>query len=313
MKIRYGVLLLSALLVIGCTQKAERELAVDKAVAEAVDANSSVQGSVIEAVREEPILADLGINVPDLALPPTPIETPNFPEPQVPPTPITTEQVHPPEPAKPLPALPKNATPLMPVLAKAIDDVWPDMPMRSYFGAQIEAESCITLTHSKCWNPRAELKTSREYGFGLGQITIAYRADGTERFNVFKEVKTMHPDLKDWAWEDRYNPELQIKAIVVKNRVNWGAIKWQTADLDNKMAFLATYYNGGSPAKDRQLCVNTAGCDPSKWWGNVEKYSTKSKTPLKEYGNRSLFQISREYPVKVLREKRPKYVPHLGS
>lgn len=218
-----------------------------------------------------------------------------------------------PKPTAPLPKIPERAVTLMPDVIKAIDDIWPDMPMRSYFPAQIEAESCITLTHPKCWNPRAELKTSREYGFGLGQITIAYNKDGSERFNVFNEVKRQHPDLQNWAWEDRYNPLLQIKAIVVKNKVNWGSIKWETHDLDNKMAFLATYYNGGSPARDRNLCVQTAGCDPSKWWGNVELYSVKSKTKLKEYGNRSLFEISREYPRKVLIDKRPKYVPYTGT
>ncbi len=232
------------------------------------------------------------------------------------PSPITVAPVitpEPPEPTAPLPKIPDRAVELMPSVIQAIDDIWPDMPQRSYFPAQIEAESCITLTHSKCWNPRAELKTSREYGFGLGQITIAYNANGTERFNVFTEVKRQHPDLKNWAWEDRYNPLLQIKAIVVKNKVNWNSIKWETADLDNKMAFLATFYNGGSPAKDRTLCINTAGCDPSKWWGNVELYSTKSKVKLKEYGNRSLFEISREYPTKVLRTKRPKYIPYTGT
>lgn len=218
-----------------------------------------------------------------------------------------------PKPVVDLPKIPERAYALMPEVNKAIDDIWPDMPMRSYFPAQIEAESCITLTHSKCWNPKAELKTSREYGFGLGQLTVAYNANGTERFNVFNEVKQRHPDLKNWAWEDRYNPLLQIKAIVVKNKVNWGAIKWETYDLDNKMAFLATYYNGGSPLRDRKLCVDIAGCDPTKWWGNVELYSIKSKTKLKEYGNRSLFEISREYPRKVLIDRRPKYVPYTGT
>ena len=214
---------------------------------------------------------------------------------------------------EPLPWIPDRARDLMPVVNQAIDDIWPDMPMRSYFPAQIEAESCITLTHSKCWNPRAELRTSREYGFGLGQITIAYYADGRERFNVFEEVKRQHPDLRTWAWEDRYNPLLQIKAIVVKNRVNWGAIKWPVADLDNRMAFLATFYNGGNPSRDRNICVNTPGCDPSRWWGNVERYSVKSKVKLKEYGNRSLFDISREYPRKVLIDRRPKYIPYTGT
>lgn len=267
---------------------------------------SVVDGSVtertVEPGVEEPAKTDDVVSVPQA--PATEVTTPEV---VVEPAPVVTT------PATPLPKIPDRAVALMPDVIQAIDDIWPDMPMRSYFPAQIEQESCISLTHSKCWNPRAELKTAREYGFGLGQITIAYKADGTERFNVFEEVKLQHPDLRNWAWEDRYNPLLQIKAIVVKNRVNWGAIKWETADLDNKMAFLATFYNGGNPSRDRQLCVNTPGCDPSKWWGNVEKYSIKFKTKLKEYGNRSLFEISREYPVNVLRVRRPKYVPYTGT
>lgn len=283
MKIRTGVTLLAALLLAGCPKP-------------------SPQKVEIGAVEPESIPVVVGhINVP--------FETWTGPEFTAPEVYIEDTIV----PKVPLPKIPDRAVALMPDVIKAIDDIWPDMPMRSYFPAQIEAESCITLTHSKCWNPRAELKTSREYGFGLGQITIAYNADGSERFNVFKEVKRQHPDLKNWEWEDRYNPLLQIKAIVVKNRVNWGAITWPTHDLDNKMAFLATYYNGGSPVRDRNLCVNTKGCDPSKWWGNVELYSVKSKTKLKEYGNRSLFEISREYPRKVLIDKRPKYIPYTGT
>jgi len=317
MKIRYGVLLAAALMTVGCSKKVDQEVKQSEQLAEQVGANSDVQGEVLEAVKEQPVLQEIGINVPDVSMPPEPIPTPKPELPAPTPTPIATEQVHPPEevkqPAKPLPKIPANAEKLMPDVIAAIDEVWPDMPMRSYFPAQIEQESCITLTHSKCWNPRAELKTSREYGFGLGQLTKAWRADGSLRFDAWAEVKTQHPSLRGWDWEDRYNPRLQIMAIVVKNKVNWGSIKWETADLDNKMAFLATFYNGGNPIKDRNLCLNTAGCDPTRWWGNVEKYSIKSKTPLKEYGNRSLFQISREYPVKVLRERRPKYVPYTGT
>lgn len=283
MKIRTGALLLAALLLAGCPKPSPKKVEIGAVEPESIP--------VITGQINVPFETWTG---PDFSAPEVYIEDTIIPKP-------------------PLPKIPDRAVALMPDVIKAIDDIWPDMPMRSYFPAQIEAESCITLTHSKCWNPRAELKTSREYGFGLGQITIAYNADGSERFNVFKEVKRQHPDLKNWEWEDRYNPLLQIKAIVVKNRVNWGAITWPTHDLDNKMAFLATYYNGGSPVRDRNLCVNTKGCDPSKWWGNVELYSVKSKTKLKEYGNRSLFEISREYPRKVLIDKRPKYIPYTGT
>lgn len=209
--------------------------------------------------------------------------------------------------------IPTRALQLMPELNRAIDELWPSLPWRSYIPAQIEQESCISLKHSKCFNPNAELKTVHEYGFGLGQLTIAYNKEGKVRFNAWEEVRTMHPDLRNWSWEDRYNPLLQIKAIVIKNKFNWTKITYPTSSLEDKMAFLAVTYNSGSTFKDRNLCAQTKGCDPRKWWGNVELYSTKSKKPIAVYGNRSYHQISREYPVNVLKVRRPKYISHMGS
>lgn len=214
--------------------------------------------------------------------------------------------------------IPTNAVPLLPKLSKTIDSVWPTMPMRSYAAAQIEQESCISLTHSKCWNSHAELKTSREYGFGFGQTTIAYRADGTERFNVWRDLTNLDPVLKDkWTWDNRYDPELQMRALVVKNRINYSAIRYETANQTEKMAFLSVTYNSGSPIVDRNICVRTKGCDPTKWFAGlgytaVSSFTAKSTVVAKGYG-KSFASISREYPVNVIIVRRPKYVGMLGS
>ena len=212
-----------------------------------------------------------------------------------------------------LPKIPKNAAIVMPILITTIDEVWPSLPMRSFIASMIEQESCISLTHSKCWNSKAELKMSREYGFGFGQTTIAYRANGTERFNVWKELTALDPILKkNWTWENRYDPGMQLRAMLVKNRINYGAIKFKTANEIERLAFTAVWYNSGSPLIDRHLCVTTSGCDPSRWFGNVELQTRKSIIPVKGYGN-SFAVISREYPRNVMNLRRAKYVPYLGS
>jgi hypothetical protein len=47
---------------------------------------------------------------------------------------------------------------------------WPDLAQPSVLGAQVGKETgpCPSRT---CWNPRAQLRTSREQGIGFGQLT----------------------------------------------------------------------------------------------------------------------------------------------
>jgi hypothetical protein len=173
----------------------------------------------------------------------------------------------------------------------------------------------VTLTHTKCFNPKAELKTSREYGFGFGQTTIAYNHNGSERFNTWAELRAQYKSsLSGWTWANRYDPVFQVRAIVLKNKYNYGALKFPIANEFEKMAFTAVYYNSGSPIRDRALCLNmrAKGCDPSKWFDNVEKYSLKSKVVVPGYG-KSFYDISRAYPRSVLILRRPKYIPEFDK
>lgn len=206
--------------------------------------------------------------------------------------------------------IPANAKLYIPDLNKAIASMDFPKELRHSIAGQIEQESCISLKHSKCWNPRVELKTHREYGFGLGQTTIAYNADGSERFNVFKEL-TARQELRDWKWEDRYNPYYQIKSILVLNRSNYAKLKYPFENEYEKMAAMFAAYNGGfgGVMKSRLVCVQHPTCPSRKWFGGIETTNVKSKAKV-IYG-RSAWEINNEYPHNILKVRMQKYEPYV--
>lgn len=199
-----------------------------------------------------------------------------------------------------------------PILVDAQRVHWSDAPLPWFMAGQVEKESCITLKHAKCWNTRAELKTDREYGFGLGQITVAYRADGSVRFNKWAELRTKYPALRAWTWEQRFEPLFQLTALVLMDRGLCRAYA-DSATLEDQLGFCLSAYNGGEGGvgQDKRLCGNTAGCNPRAWYGHVEQHSMKQRMPWKGYG-KSPFDINREYPREV-RTRRDKYKQFWGQ
>lgn len=177
--------------------------------------------------------------------------------------------------------------------------------------ALIEHESCISLTHSRCWNPKSRLKTAREEGAGLGQITRAYNKDGSLRFDALAELRQKYPlELGEWNWYNVYTrPDLQIRAVVLKMRDNYNYFKTETVVPMEAYAFADAGYNGGNSGviKERRACIMISGCDPNKWFGHVEKYCMKSKVAL--YGQRSACDINRHHVTDVLKTKGNKYKP----
>lgn len=206
--------------------------------------------------------------------------------------------------------IPKGAVQYLPDLITAQRGVWPSAPMPSFLAAQVEQESCISLTHPKCWNPRAELKTKRENGIGFGQFTRAYRADGSIRFDKISELAAAHESLHGWSWANRYDPHYQLTAIVEMDKAIFNRQKNAATDRD-RVSFTLSAYNGGEAGvlQDRRLCSNTRGCDPNRWLGHVEHTSLKSKTPHPGY-KQSFFKINREYVTNILDVRRPKYEPY---
>ncbi len=203
--------------------------------------------------------------------------------------------------------IPPGAVQYAPLLVKEQRSLWPTAPTPSFLAGQIEQESCISLTHSKCWNPRAELKTSRENGIGFGQFTRAYNANGSIRFDTISNLAKQYQELRGWTWDRRYDPAYQLRAIVLMDRGIFLRQRGAATEQD-RLAFTLSAYNGGEGGllQDRRLCGNTKGCDPAIWFGNVEKTSLKSKTPKSGYGQ-SFFKINRDYVQNVVNVRRHKY------
>lgn len=203
--------------------------------------------------------------------------------------------------------LPAGAVKYLPVLLHEQRSHWPDMPQRSSLAAQVEQETCISLKSPRCWNPRTELKTQREYGFGLGQLTV------TPRFDNFTEARKLDVSLRDWQFADRYDPARQLRTMVLMDKGGFNRLSFVPDPLQ-RLAMAYSAYNGGAGGllADRRLCANVKGCDANRWFGHVERVSLKSKVAAHGYGQ-SFFQINRGYVRSVMIERRGKYAQAMGD
>jgi len=209
--------------------------------------------------------------------------------------------------------IPPNAIPLLPVLGSEQRRLWPDHPKPSILAGQIEQESCVSLKNSRCWSSKAELKTKREWGFGLGQFTIAYNADGSERFNTWKELrKTYSKELASWTWENRLDPVLGLRAFVLYDYQLYRSARGFASDSTNAVRFGLAAYNGGLGGllSDIRLCKARSDCNPRVWYNQpsslgVESTSNKSRQKWHGYGQ-SAFEINRGY-VKNIEQRAIKY------
>lgn len=202
--------------------------------------------------------------------------------------------------------VPARAQLSLPLLSRELDAQWPDVPLRGYVAGLIEHESCITLTHPRCWAPTARLRTQREEGAGLGQLTRAWRPDGTLRFDALAELRDRHPALRELDWATVYQrPDLQLRALVIMSRSHYAALG-VVVDSLQRLAMADAAYNGGLGGlqRERRACQMATGCDPGRWWGHVEHRCLKSRAPL--YAGRSACDINRHHLADVLRVRSPK-------
>jgi hypothetical protein len=185
--------------------------------------------------------------------------------------------------------------------------IWPDHPQPALLAALVEQESCISLRSPHCWNPRAQLKTSREEGAGFGQTTRAYRSDGSLRFDALADLRREHnEELRDWSWANIYQrPDYQLRALVLLAKDN--AKAFSSAPTMSALALADAAHNGGKEGvqRERRACMMTIGCDPQQWFGNVAEHCLKSRQPL--YGNRNACDINREHVHNVMQVRWQKY------
>lgn len=186
-------------------------------------------------------------------------------------------------------------------------------PKAAYLASLIEHESCISLKHSKCWNSQSRLRSDREEGAGLGQITRAFKADGSIRFDALSELKHKYPkELSELSWQVVYTrPDLQIRALTLMMRDNYQTFDKYVLDKREAYAFADAAYNGGLGGvnHERRACKLTSWCDPNRWFDNVEKLCLKSKVAL--YGSRSACDINRHHVKDVINTRSDKYTKFL--
>jgi hypothetical protein len=187
----------------------------------------------------------------------------------------------------------------LPVLKQEIIMHWQALPRYSILAGQVEQESR--------WKAKAARDVGKEHGAGLAQIT---KVDG--RFDNYLEARKLHPSLKSWDFEDRFNPIFQLRTMVLLDKQSFNKVSWATNPENQISLMLVTYNSGyGNLLVSRQLCRLQTGCNENQWWGNLEHHGKQSKTPWAG-GTRSPWSVSREYPV-VIETKSKKYISYLGS
>lgn len=205
--------------------------------------------------------------------------------------------------------IPPQANQFLPMVSAQAKELMPTFETPEYFGALIEHESGCPSIPRMCWNPKARLKSAREEGAGLGQLTRAYREDGSLRFDALEEMRRLDPrGLNELRWDTVYErPDLQIRSMVLMTRQNWNRVSKLTADRHFQLYMTDLSYNAGfgRVLNDRRACSLKSGCNPNIWYGHVEKTCTASTKPL--YGNRSACDISRHHVHDVVGVRMNKY------
>ena len=219
--------------------------------------------------------------------------------------------------------IPAKAIPLLPVVRQEVAALNAGFHP-AYMASAIEKESCISLTHSKCWSPTARLltywdsgkKVRREHGQGLGQFTRTWHRDGSIRFDTLTELTTKYKTkLNGLNWTTiEQRPDLQVRAMVLLLLETWNTLP-SAMDEKNRFSMTVSAYNAGKKrlANDRQTCKLKKDCNPDVWVGNVEKIKAPGFSTQILYGKRTAWDINRGHVNEVINVRRNKYVNWYNS
>lgn len=187
--------------------------------------------------------------------------------------------------------VPERAKALLPILSAAVSEHWSNAPLSHIMAGQVEQESS--------WKQQATLKTSRELGRGLVQLTIAYKSDGSERFNSYRDAVRMRA-LAGWDWErDPYNIRYQLTYLVLRDRAEFAGMRpLFSNETETWKASLVCYNAGKGRVLKRRHFAKAQGLPVDQWDGGLAE--AKDPTEAKLLYGRSLRELVNEYPRKVL-------------
>lgn len=185
-----------------------------------------------------------------------------------------------------------NARPYLPALSQSIDRNWPDAPLRHVPAGQVEQESS--------WKTHATLKTSRELGRGLVQMTIAYDKSGRERFNIYREA-ARSKQLAAWNWQrDPYNVAYQLTFLILQDGANFRTVRRFCVDDAQAWKCALVCYNAGEGRWLQRLKnARREGLPADRWDVGLDRAYGKKETALL-YG-RPLYEAVNEYPRVIFR------------
>ncbi|MGS5088296.1 hypothetical protein ACVC7V_17575 [Hydrogenophaga sp. A37] len=174
--------------------------------------------------------------------------------------------------------------------------IWPGIPDRAYPLALAEHESGCFAMPAKCMNPASSFKTARERACGLGQVTEVYG-----RFDKLGELVRAYPQqLRGWTWANcASRPDYQVRAMLLMLRAEHQALA-HVPRTEDGLQMLSASYNGGPGmlAKERRACGMTAGCDPMRWAGHVDRVCLRGKRVIPGT-RRTACEINRHHAVDV--------------
>lgn len=95
------------------------------------------------------------------------------------------------------------------------------------------------------------------------------------------------------------SPAWALRALVLWDRRLWLGAGWARGDED-RMAVMLAGYNGGEGwiTRERRACAARPGCDPDRWWGQLEGVCLRAAWACRE---------NRDYPRLILRHWAPRY------